>query len=143
MYFVRYRVGRQRSGIGQTKQGKMLKRKKTFTFTERVDYIKLYIKILQAIDPGELMTSRELDVLATFLSFDGYVAQTARFSRSFRKEAMRQLNMSPAQLTNILKELTRKEVIREDQAGELYVDMSYIPGSMEGMEISYILHGVK
>lgn len=121
----------------------MLKRKKTFTFQDRVDYIKLYIRIFQAISPDELMTSREIDVLATFLSYDGYVAETARFSRSFRSETMKRLDMSPAQLSNIITSLKEKEVILEDQAGELYVDPTYIPGTMDGMEISFILHGAK
>ncbi len=94
----------------------MLKRKKTFTFKDRVDFIKLYIRIFQAISPDELMTSREIDVLATFLSYDGYVAQTSRFSRSFRKETMKRLDMLPAQLSNIITSLKEKEVLLEDQA---------------------------
>lgn len=116
----------------------MQRRKKSFTFLASSDYTKLYIRIYEAIS-GQTLTPREIDVLAAFLSFDGYVAKISRFSRSFRKQVMKDLKMSPAQMSNILTDLQKKEVLLKDEAGELYVDPVYVPPA-DGIEINLTLH---
>lgn len=117
----------------------MQSKAKSFTFLDRQSYIRLYIRIVEAISPLEVLTSREIDVLSTFLSFQGDVADKSRFSGNFRKEAMEILDMRTAQMTNILKELRGKGIITKKE-GRDSVHPLYVPPS-DGVELNLILHG--
>lgn len=111
---------------------------KRFTFLDKQSYIRLYIRIVEAISPLEVLTSREIDVLSTFLSFQGEVAEKSRFSGNFRKEAMEILDMRTAQMTNILKDLREKGIITKSEGRDV-VHPLYIPPA-EGVELKLILH---
>lgn len=118
----------------------MQSKAKRFTFLDKHTYIRMYVRIVEAISPLDVLTSREIDVLSMFLSFEGEVAEQSRFSGNFRKVAMDKLGMKTAQMTNILKELRKKEVIRKE-GGIDTVHPLYIPPS-DGVELNLILYGV-
>lgn len=117
----------------------MQTRRKKLTPLDRQAYIKLFVRVVEAINPLDILTSREIDVLSTFLSFEGEVASKARFSAAFRKEAMNRLGMKTAQMSNILIGLRKKGIIKKEGGIDVVVP-AYVPPD-DGVEINLILYG--
>ena len=70
---------------------------------------------------------KEREVLGTFMSFKGDLAEKDRFGTSFRKEVKTMLSMSDGGLSNHLTSLKSKGAIQEDLQGIMKVAPILIP----------------
>ena len=86
--------------------------KKIIKEETELDYFKRHLKVVNALMPeSKYMTKREIDVLAAFMSIKGELAEP-RFSTLSRKKVKQRLNMKDSNLSNQLRSLKRKEMIR-------------------------------
>jgi len=92
----------------------------------RVDYYIKHLGIINPFLPVEL-TPKEREVLGTFMSFTGDLAQEDRFGTTFRKEVKRLLNLSDGGIGNHLSSLKRKGAIAETLGGILTVKEYLFP----------------
>lgn len=75
-------------------------------------YYIYHLSIINPFLPIEL-TPKEREVLGTFMSFKGELAEKDRFGTTFRKEVKTMLSMSDGGLSNHLSSLRGKGAIRE------------------------------
>lgn len=86
---------------------------KGITELTRVEYYRYHLNIINPFLPIEL-TPKEREVLGTFMSFQGELADRDRFGTSFRKEVKTLLHMSDGGLCNYLSSLKAKGAIIEN-----------------------------
>ena len=86
---------------------------KGITELTRVEYYRYHLNIINPFLPIEL-TPKEREVLGTFMSFEGELAEKDRFGTSFRKEVKTMLSMSDGGLCNYLSSLKTKGAIIEN-----------------------------
>jgi len=111
----------------------MRKAAKRFTFKRRIDYVKFYVSLIEAMSPLRRLSNKEMDVIAAFVALDkGFVA---KFSTPYRRKVREQLYMSDSQMSNILKGLRESQVITEDEFGELHLHPAYQP-PVDGAELT-------
>lgn len=73
------------------------------------DYYKVHLSLVNAILPDSAkMTPRELEVLATFMSFEGDIVEDDRFGTTARRKVMELLDLSHGGLGNFMKGLITK-----------------------------------
>jgi DNA-binding MarR family transcriptional regulator len=77
------------------------------------EYYIYHLSIINPFLPVEL-SPREIEVLGTFMSFKGELAEKDRFGTTFRKELKRLLSMSDAGLSNHLASLKSKGAIKDN-----------------------------
>jgi len=73
------------------------------------------------------LTPKEREVLGTFMSFKGDVADKDRFGPSLRKEVKRMLSMSDGGLSNHISALLSKGAIRKTEEGNVIVAPLLLP----------------
>jgi hypothetical protein len=89
-------------------------------------YYIYHLSIINPFLPVEL-TPKEREVLGTFMSFKGELADKDRFGTSFRKEVKSTLTMSDGGLSNHLSSLKNKGAIKEDLNGNIQVASILLP----------------
>ena len=89
-------------------------------------YYIYHLSIINPFLPVEL-TPKEREVLGTFMSFKGELAEKDRFGTSFRKEVKSTLSMSDGGLSNHLSSLKNKGAIKEDLNGIIQVANILLP----------------
>ena len=94
---------------------------------------KYFIKHLEIINPlfptPMRMTSKEIEVLAGFLSLDGDIVKKDRFGTTARKIIKERLSLSDGGLGNYLKTLRQKELIYKNQYNVLEAKSWLFPES--------------
>ena len=90
------------------------------------DYYIRHLSIINPFLPVEL-TPKEREVLGTFMSFKGEVAEKDRFSTYFRKEVKEALKLSDGGLSNHLKALKDKGAIKEELNGSIIIASFLLP----------------
>jgi hypothetical protein len=90
------------------------------------EYYIYHLSIINPFLPVEL-TPKEREVLGTFMSFKGDLAEKDKFGTSFRKEVKTMLSMSDGGLSNHLTSLKSKGAIQEDLQGIMKVAPILIP----------------
>lgn len=73
---------------------------------DKSNYYQTHLNIINCILPVK-MTPKEIEVLAAFMSLEGDIAQY-KFGPSARKIVMAETELSPAGLSNFIKQLTTK-----------------------------------
>lgn len=86
----------------------------------REEYYAWHLKILNTFLPVQL-TSKEIEVLGLFMSFQGEQAEEERFGEFLRKKVKRQLGLSTSGLSNHIRSMVLKKAIVEDDLGVLQV----------------------
>jgi hypothetical protein len=89
-------------------------------------YYIYHLSIINPFLPIEL-TPKEREVLGTFMSFKGGLAEKDRFGTSFRKEVKSTLGMSDGGLSNHLSSLKNKGAIKEDLNGAIQIAGILLP----------------
>lgn len=89
-------------------------------------YYIYHLSIINPFLPIEL-TPKEREVLGTFMSFKGVLAEKDRFGTSFRKEVKTMLSISDGGLSNHLSSLKSKGAIKEDLTGIIQVASILLP----------------
>lgn len=89
-------------------------------------YYIYHLSIINPFLPVEL-TPREREVLGTFMSFKGDLAEKDRFGTSFRKEVKNILKMSDGGLSNHLSSLKDKGAIKEELGGVIVIAPILLP----------------
>jgi hypothetical protein len=90
------------------------------------EYYVYHLSIINPFLPVEL-TPKEREVLGTFMSFKGNLAEKDRFGTSFRKEVKTMLSMSDGGLSNHLSSLKSKGAIQENLQGIMQIAPILIP----------------
>ena len=90
------------------------------------EYYIYHLSIINPFLPVEL-TPKEREVLGTFMSFKGDLADKDRFGTSFRKEIKTMLSMSDGGLSNHLTSLRSKGAIKEDLSGVIQIATILLP----------------
>ena len=90
------------------------------------EYYIYHLSIINPFLPVEL-TPKEREVLGTFMSFKGELAEKDRFGTSFRKEVKRMLAMSDGGLSNHISSLKSKGAIKEDLQGIVQIAAILLP----------------
>lgn len=90
------------------------------------EYYIYHLSIINPFLPVEL-TPKEREVLGTFMSFKGELAEKDRFGTTFRKEVKKMLSMSDGGLSNHISSLKSKGAIQEDLQGILQIAAILIP----------------
>lgn len=90
-----------------------------------IEYFKKHLEIINPLLPVKL-TSKEQDVLSSFLSLKGELYDDM-FSATSRKVVMEQLNLSQGGLGNYLKQLKTKGAIKREK-GRTFILPQLIPG---------------
>jgi hypothetical protein len=90
------------------------------------EYYIYHLSIINPFLPIEL-TPKEREVLGTFMSFKGPLAEKDRFGTSFRKEVKTMLSISDGGLSNHLSSLKSKGAIKEDLTGIIQVASILLP----------------
>lgn len=90
------------------------------------EYYTYHLSIINPFLPIEL-TPKEREVLGTFMSFKGDLAEKDRFGTSLRKLVKSTLSMSDGGLSNHLTSLKSKGAIQEDLQGIMQVAPILIP----------------
>ena len=88
------------------------------------DFFKKHLELIDPLLPIKL-TSKEQDVLASFLSLKGELYDDM-FSATSRKVIMKELNLSQGGLGNYLKQLKIKGAIKRDM-GRTFIIPALIP----------------
>lgn len=73
------------------------------------DYYDTHLSIINCLLPKKV-TPTEMKVLSTFMSLEGHIAEY-RFGPSAKKLVMQKLGLSPAGLSNHMKELVNKQFL--------------------------------
>ena len=89
-------------------------------------YYIYHLSIINPFLPIEL-TPKEREVLGTFMSFKGDLAEKDRFGTTFRKEVKSILSMSDGGLSNHISSLKSKGAIRDDLNGIIQVASILLP----------------
>jgi hypothetical protein len=89
-------------------------------------YYIYHLSIINTFLPVEL-TPKEREVLGTFMSFKGELAEKDRFGTTFRKEVKTKLSMSDGGLSNHLTSLKSKGAIQENLQGIMQIVPILIP----------------
>lgn len=94
------------------------------------DYFVKHLQIVNVFLPKSL-TSKEIDVLAAFMSLDGELVKKDRFGTTARKVVMEKYNLSPGGLGNYLKSLKDKGAIFINDYNVLEVKGFLLPDNSE------------
>jgi hypothetical protein len=89
-------------------------------------YYIYHLSIINPFLPIEL-TPKEREVLGTFMSFKGTLAEKDRFGTTFRKEVKTILSISDGGLSNHLSSLKSKGAIKEDLGGIIQIASILLP----------------
>lgn len=89
-------------------------------------YYIYHLSIINPFLPVEL-TPKEREVLGTFMSFKGDLAEKDRFGTTFRKEVKKMLAMSDGGLSNHITSLKSKGAIQENLSGIMQIASILIP----------------
>jgi len=79
------------------------------------DYYIVHLSIINALIPGNKLTPKEIEVLASFMMLQGDIAQD-RFGSTAKKLIRLNLNISDAGLSNYIKSLKTKGFISKNNA---------------------------
>lgn len=90
------------------------------------EYYVYHLSIINPFLPIEL-TPKEREVLGTFMSFKGELAEKDRFGTTFRKEVKTILSMSDGGLSNHLSSLKSKGAIKEELGGIIQIASILLP----------------
>ena len=90
------------------------------------EYYVYHLSIINPFLPVEL-TPKEREVLGTFMSFQGELAEKDRFGTTFRKEVNTMLSMSDGGLSNHISSLKSKGAIQEDLQGIVQIATILLP----------------
>lgn len=90
------------------------------------EYYVYHLSIINPFLPVEL-TPKEREVLGTFMSFQGELAEKDRFGTTFRKEVKTMLSMSDGGLSNHISSLKSKGAIQEDLQGIVQIATILLP----------------
>jgi hypothetical protein len=90
------------------------------------EYYIYHLSIINPFLPVEL-TPKEREVLGTFMSFKGELAEKDRFGTTFRKEVKSMLSMSDGGLSNHISSLKSKGAIKEDLQGIVQIAPILLP----------------
>jgi hypothetical protein len=93
---------------------------------KEAQYYIYHLNIINCFLPVEL-TPKEREVLGTFMSFKGEIAEKDRFGTYFRKEVKKALNLSSGGLGNYLRQLSDKKAIKENLDGTYTVEEFLFP----------------
>jgi len=93
---------------------------------KEAQYYIYHLSIINPFLPIEL-TPKEREILGTFMSFKGDLAEKNRFGTTFRKEVKNILRMSDGGLSNHLSSLKEKGAIREDLGGVIVIASILLP----------------
>jgi hypothetical protein len=93
---------------------------------KEAQYYIYHLSIINPFLPIEL-TPKEREVLGTFMSFKGDLADKDRFGTTFRKEVKTLLSMSDGGLSNHLTSLKSKGAIQENLQGIMQIAPILIP----------------
>jgi hypothetical protein len=89
-------------------------------------YYIYHLSIINPFLPVEL-TPKEREVLGTFMSFKGDLANKDRFGTTFRKEVKSVLSVSDAGLSNHISSLKSKGAIKEGLSGNFIISDILLP----------------
>jgi hypothetical protein len=90
------------------------------------EYYIYHLSIINPFLPVGL-TPKEREVLGTFMSFKGELAEKDRFGTSFRKEVKNMLSLKDGGLSNHLSSLKSKGAIKEDLNGSVQIASILLP----------------
>lgn len=85
-----------------------------------------HLSIINTFLPVEI-TPKEREVLGTFMTFKGEMAEKNRFSSMYRKEVKELLRLSDGGLSNHLTSLRNKGAITEDAEGNTIIAPILLP----------------
>ena len=71
------------------------------------EYYKKHLSIINSMLPSQF-TSKEIEVLAAFMSADPKLTEDDRFNSLVRKQVMKKLDLKPGGLSNYLKSMINK-----------------------------------
>ena len=83
-------------------------------------YYSTHLSIINPMLPLSL-TPKEIEVLASFMSLKGDIANVDRFATSCRKIVKKKLNLSDGGIGNYIKSLRAKGFIKQNEEGILYI----------------------
>ena len=87
---------------------------------ERKDYFVVHLSIINPLLPVR-MTPKEIEVLGTFMSLMGDIAEADRFGTTGKKIVKEKLSLSDGGLGNYLKTLKEKGFIYYNEEGKLSI----------------------
>ena len=93
--------------------------KKTLTLSEE-DYYTTHLSIINPLLPIK-MTPKEIEVLGTFMSLKGEIAEADRFGTTCKKIVKEKLDLSDGGLGNYIKTLKEKGFIYYNEEGKLSI----------------------
>lgn len=91
-----------------------------------LDYYSTHLELINPVLPVKF-TPMEIKVLAAFLKLEGPLAEVDRFNSRLRKDVRIELGLSDGGLGNYLRTLKEKVAIKEDIAGNLYIQDFLFP----------------
>lgn len=83
--------------------------------TDNFDYYVKYLELLGPLIPLEKLTSKEIEVLAAFLSQDKSLIDEDMFNGVVRKKVMDKLDLKPGGLGNHLKAMITKKYLSKNE----------------------------
>lgn len=106
---------------------------------DKEEYNKKHLEIVSVLLPTNL-TSKEIEVLASFMALDKAIKDEGMFNTLARKKVMEKLNLSAGGLGNHLRSMIDKKVIDKDETtGELKMKDFLIPQSpVQGYQIKLL-----
>ena len=99
---------------------------KGIVWLKDAQYYIYHLSIINPFLPIEL-TPKEREVLGTFMSFKGDLAEKDRFGTTFRKEVKKMLSISDGGLSNHLSALKSKGAIREELGSLIQIAAILLP----------------
>lgn len=84
---------------------------KKYLLLNKQDYYETHLALINCILPRK-MTPMEIEVLATFMSLDGSIAED-RFGTTARKLVMKKCKLKPSGLTNYITALINKGFLKQ------------------------------
>ena len=111
---------------------------KTLKLNKRDYYVK-NLKIMSNLLPITL-TKKEIEILAEFMSLDGYIIKDEMFNITSRKKVMENLKLHSASLVNHLRSMIKKGILDRDKITNKISIKSYLipEDNFQGYQIKII-----
>lgn len=93
---------------------------------ENQEYYEKHLQVINAVLP-EQMTSKEIEVLASFMALEGEIAEEDRFGTYCRKKVKSLKNLSNGGLANYIRILKEKGFIKVGENGEYEIPFFLFP----------------
>lgn len=115
---------------------KQLKR----NFTDRLEFCKQHLLIVNAFLDDNRMTTKEIEVLAEFMAFDSAYTKNTMFNSYVRKEVREKLGMTAGGIGNHLKALLDKKCLfKNPKTKEISLNPAFKLGNTQGYQFKITL----